>query len=172
MPQIVFLTGPRGTGKTRWAQRFLLAWHERHPTGRIDFIQGEQGRARMENFVASASWLSLRKVEFPCFCCTGLIDLPGIARAMTEHSRADWLLIEAPALAATSLLEELDRTLGWPHRTVTCLSATMANRAPEQALPPFFEMLLANSDLVVTDEPTGATAITTLLDTPAPNSAR
>lgn len=64
-PHCVFVTGPRGAGKTRWLQRQIHDLAEKQPgTGSAVLLAGE-GRTRMERFAQ---------------------DTPGLGRAAVRHA--------------------------------------------------------------------------------------
>lgn len=148
-PHCVFVTGPRGAGKTRWLQRRLRELAGGKPGGRCAVVLAEEGRTRMEGFCRENPGVSVRRLPLPCMCCPGLADLAGFVRDLVEAARPEWLFVEAPALAAASLLADLDRGLGLPRQMYLCLDSGWTLALREDSLAPFQLALIDLADLVI-----------------------
>jgi hypothetical protein len=148
-PRCVFVTGPRGAGKTRWMQERIRALRAEQPEGRCGVVLAEEGRTRMERFAQEPPGVAVRRVFLPCLCCPALADLTGGLRQLVADARTDWLFLEVPSIAAAGLLAEFDRAIGWPRQLVVCQGAASAEapRRPDPA--PFFSNLLDLADSVV-----------------------
>jgi Ni2+-binding GTPase involved in maturation of urease and hydrogenase len=147
-PRIVIVTGPRGAGKTRWIQRCIRDLLEQCTEARCAVLLAEEGRARMEQFCAGFPGTALRKLSLPCLCCPAAADLPAAVRALVSESRADWIFVEVPAVAANGLLAEFDQQVGWPRSIVVCLNAAWAKAARSGMLSFFQSCLLDSADAV------------------------
>jgi|GEM_PF-5427044 hypothetical protein len=58
-------------------------------------------------------------------------------------------------MAATGLVGEFDRVLGWPRELVVCLDRAWATAQREHALSPFQIVLLELADHIVSHPPVG-----------------
>jgi len=145
----VFVTGPRGAGKTRWVQRQIRDLAERLPGTRCAVLIAEEGRTRMEGFARDTPGVVVWRLLLPCICCPSLADLPGTLRALVAPAYPDWLFVEVPALAAAGQLAEFDRACGWPREVVVCLDGAWTNARCEQTLSPFQMALLELAGSVV-----------------------
>jgi hypothetical protein len=148
-PRCEFVTGPRGAGKTRWVQRRIRELVDERPGAQCAVLLAEEGRTRMERFCAETPGVSARRLLLPCMCCPGLADLPGIMRELMTAIRPGWIFVEAPALAATGLMAEFDRAVGWPRKLDICLDAGWTLALRDGSLAPFQLALLGLADLVV-----------------------
>ena len=154
-PRCVFVTGPRGAGKTRWLQERIRSLAGESPPVRCAVVLAEEGRSRWENFVREIPGLSVRRLVLPCLCCPALADLPAVVQSLTASTGAARLFVEVPAVAAAGFIAEFDQVLGWPRRVVLCPGAAWT-RAPRHAdLPLFLSNLLALADTVVAPSPAG-----------------
>jgi G3E family GTPase len=151
----VFVTGPRGVGKTRWLQLQIHDLSEKQPGARCAVLLAEEGRTRMEGFVQNTPGVTVRRLLLPCICCPALADLPGALRALVAAARPDWLFVEVPALAAAGLVAEFARVLGWPRELVVCLDQAWATARREHGLSPFQMVLLELADRVVSNPTAG-----------------
>lgn len=124
-PHSVFVTGPRGAGKTRWLRRQIHDLAESQPGTHCVILLAEEGRTRMEGFARDTP-VTLGRLPLPCICCPSLADLPGTLRALVAAGSADSLFVEVPAMAAAGLLAEFDGVLGWPRELVVCLDRAVA----------------------------------------------
>ena len=149
-PRCVFVTGPRGAGKTRWLQRQIHDLAEKQPGTGCAVLLAEEGRTRMELFAKNIPGVTVRRLHLPCPCCPARADLPGALRALVAV-RPDWLFVEVPALAAAGLAADFDRALGWPRELVVCLDQVWATHQREHALPPFQMVLLEIADRIVSN---------------------
>ncbi|MDD2762842.1 MAG: GTP-binding protein [Opitutaceae bacterium] len=147
----MFVTGPRGAGKTRWLQQQIQDLREKQPDVRCAVLLGEEGRTRMDRFAQDTPGVSVRQFIQPCLCCPALADLPGMLRALAAMIRPDWFFVEVPAITAAGLVAEFDRVLGWPRELVVCLDRAWAAARSEQGLSLFQMVLLELADRVVTD---------------------
>lgn len=137
-PPVTVVTGPRGAGKTRWIQEQLLALTAAQPSARFALLLAEDGRTRMESFVRARPQVAVRRLLLPCFCCPGLVDLPGTTRALAAESNAAHVFLELPVLGAAGLIAEFDRALGWPRRLVLRRDpAWIAAEQAGQLAPPY-----------------------------------
>jgi G3E family GTPase len=148
-PHCVFVTGPRGAGKTRWVQLRIRDLAEKQPGTRCAVLLTEEGRMRMEGFAHDAPGVAVRRLFVPCICCPSLADLPGTLRALVAEVCPDWLFVEVAALAAAGQLAEFDRACGWPREVVVCLDRAWTTARCEHALSPFQMVMLELADLVV-----------------------
>lgn len=155
-PPTVWITGPRGAGKTRWLQARLRALREARPGVRCAVLSLEDGRAQLEEFSRSAPGVTLGKLVLPCLCCPAAAGLPAAAAEMVRATGAEHLFIEAPAMAAAGLLQEFDQTLAWPREVVLCLDAKWAALRNRTDLPYFLAHLLTLAEVVVAPEPRAA----------------
>jgi G3E family GTPase len=147
----VFVTGPRGAGKTRWLQLQIHHLAEKQPGTRCTVLLAEEGRTRMEGFAQDTPGVTVRRLLLPCTCCPALADLPGALRALVAAVRPDWLFVEVPALAAAGLVAEFARACGWPRELVVCLDRAWATARREHGLSPFQMVLLELADRVVSN---------------------
>lgn len=154
-PHCVFVTGPRGAGKTRWLQLQIHDLAERQPGTRCAVLLAEEGRTRMAGFAQTTSGVTVRRLLLPCICCPALADLPGALRTLVAAAQPDWLFIEVPALAAAGLAADCDRALGWPREMVVCLDQAWTTHQREHALSPFQMVLLELADRVVSNPAAG-----------------
>jgi hypothetical protein len=148
-PHCVFVTGPRGAGKTRWLQLQIGDLSEKRPGARFAVFLAEEGRTRMEGFARNAPGLSVRRLLLPCPCCPALVDLPGALRELAATVSPDWVFFEMPAIAAAGLLAEFDRALGWPRELAVCLDRAWTKAIQEKSLSPFQMALLELAGRVV-----------------------
>jgi G3E family GTPase len=151
----VFVTGPRGAGKTRWLQLKIHDLAEKQPGARCAVLLAEEGRTRMEKFAQDSPGVAVRRLLLPCTCCPALAELPGALRALVAAVRPDWVFVEVPALAAAGLVAEFDRVLGWPRELVVCLDRAWATAQREHASSPFQMVLLELADRVVSNPTAG-----------------
>lgn len=112
-------------------------------------LLAETGFAGARQFAKRVPGVEVRWLALPCQCCPWLADLPRVARSCAETSGATWLVIDVPPLAASGLLAEFDRVLGWPRDVVVWLNAEWARARREDKLSPFQANLLALSGRVV-----------------------
>jgi hypothetical protein len=119
----VFVTGPRGAGKTREPQLQIHDLAEQQPGARCAVLLAEEGRTRMEGFAQGTPGVAVRRLLLPCTCC--------------------------PALAAAGLVAEFERACGWPRELVVCLDRVWATHQREHASSPFQMVLLELADRVV-----------------------
>ena len=154
-PRCVFVTGPRGAGKTRWLQRRIRERVESRPDARIAVVLAEEGRTRMEAFVREVPGVSVRRLLLPCTCCLALADLPGTLRETVEAVRPGWLFLEVPALVAAGLVAEFDRVLGWPREVAVCLDAGWGAALRDDSMSPFETAIIGLADCVVPSRPQG-----------------
>ncbi len=154
-PHCVFVTGPRGAGKTRWLQLKIHDLAEKQPGARCAVLLAEEGRTRMEKFAQDSPGVAVRRLLLPCTCCPALAELPGALRALVAAVRPDWVFVEVPALAAAGLVAEFDRVLGWPRELVVCLDRAWATAQREHASSPFQMVLLELADRVVSNPTAG-----------------
>jgi hypothetical protein len=160
-PRCVFVTGPRGSGKTRWMQLRIRELAQKPPGARCAVLLAEEGRTRMERFAQGTPGVSVRRLLLPCTCCAALADLPGALCALVASVRPNWVFIEVPALAAAGLLAEFDRNLGWPRELAVCLDRAWETARLEHALSPFHMGLLERADQVLTNAGGGESAPST-----------
>ena len=153
LPRCEFVTGPRGAGKTRWVQRRIRELAEEHPGVPCAVLLAEEGRTRMERFCRETQAVSVRRLLLPCMCCPGLADLPAAVADLVAAARPGWVFVEAPALAASGLLADFDRALGWPRKLDVCLDRGWARALRDGSLAPFQLALLALADLVIPSPP-------------------
>jgi G3E family GTPase len=151
----VFVTGPRGAGKTRELQLQVHDLAEQQPGARCAVLLAEEGRTRMEGFAQGTPGVAVRRLLLPCTCCPALADLPGALRALVAAARPDWLFAEVPALAAAGLVAEFARACGWPRELVVCLDRVWATHQREHASSPFQMVLLELADRVVSNPARG-----------------
>ena len=154
-PHCVFVTGPRGAGKTRWLQLQIHELAAKQPGTRCIVLLAEEGRTRMEGFTQDTPRVTVRRLLLPCICCPALADLRGVLRALVTAIRPDWFFVEVPAMAAAGLVTEFDRVLGWPRELVVCLDRAWATARREQDLSPFQMVLLELADRVVANPAAG-----------------
>jgi hypothetical protein len=120
-------------------------------------------------FANTVPAVDVRCIFMPCLCCPGSADLPRIVRRFAEASRADWLFIEIPALAAAGLLAEFDAVVGWPREVVVWLSREWSRARRARALSVFQTRLLDLADQWVeqpaagSPEPQGAVPTLSLI---------
>lgn len=152
-PRCVFLTGPRGAGMTRWLHQYVHRLVKQQPAVRCAVLLAEEGANGVELFAAASARVTVRKVYLSCLCCPWVADLPSAARALVAASRADWLFIVTPAIAAAALLAELDRVVCWPRRVVVCLDQAWVRARRQDCLSPFQFNLLNLADTVVAGPP-------------------
>lgn len=143
------VTGPRGSGKTRWLQSQIRDLSPAWPGCGISVLLLEEGRTRMDGFSKENPGVSVRRLVLPCLCCAGLTDLPAAVRAFVDEVPADWLFLELPAVAAFSLIADFDRFLKWPRSLIVCLDRTWAAARASDSLSPFQSCLLAGATGVV-----------------------
>lgn len=155
-PRCVFVTGPRGAGKSRWLQERIRSLRREHPAAHCAVLLAEEGRTRWERFAREISGVAIQRLFLPCLCCPALADLPGAARALHAASRPEWLFLELPALAAAGLLGEFDRALGWPREVVLLLDAEWSAARRAQTLTPLHAATLALADRVLEPAPPAA----------------
>jgi len=155
-PRCVFVSGPRGAGKTRWMQERILELVARHPGIHCAVVLAEDGHTRMERFAHDVPGVAVRRVLLPCPCCPARADLPGTIRQLTGETGADWLFVESPAVAAAGLLGEFDRELGWPRQIVLRLDEKWERLRQGGEAPPFLSALLEQADLVLPAAPPDA----------------
>ena len=149
LPHCVFVTGPRGAGKTRWLQQQIREIAVNQPDSRCAVLLAEEGRTRMEKFAKDTPGVTVRRLLLPCICCPILADLPGALRALVAAASAGSLFVEMPAMAAAGLVAEFDRVLSWPRELVVCLDRAWVKALLEQDLSPFQMVLLELADRVV-----------------------
>ena len=151
-PLCHFVTGARGSGKTRHILECLrkIAATESATGGNVAVMLAEQGRTRAESLSAAFPGLVLRKLFLPCQCCPELAQLPSALRAAWEtNPRLEQIFVEAPDVAAARFLEEFDAVLGWPRKVVTCVSASWCKARRLGMLTPFQAALLEKADVLV-----------------------
>jgi len=161
-----WITGPRGAGKTRWLQARLRTLREAKPGLRCAVLSLEDGRTQWEDFSRSESGVTFGKLVMPCVCCPAAAGLPAAVSEMVRSTGAEFLFIEAPAVAAAGLLREFDQTLAWPREVVLCPGAKWTALRDRTDLPYFMASLLAQADVIVPPEP-GASST----DDPTPPAA-
>ncbi len=170
-PRCLVVTGPRGSGKTRWLQRFVGALSARTPPARCAVLLAEEGRTRLDGVAANPAQFVLEKYVPACLCCFDPAALTHAAQQLTASSGAEWLVIEVPALLAAGFLAELDRAPGWPRTVVVCLRPPPVGRPAEGGFgSPFFAMLLPAADAVVANEASAEAAVVAAL-LPEPGKA-
>lgn len=157
-PRCVFVTGPRGAGKTRWLQAQIRRLGAGTPGARAAVLLAEEGRTRLEAFAADTPGVTVHRLLLPCICCPGRADLPGELRRLVAAARPDWVFLEVPALAAAALVAEFDRQLGWPRELTVCLDRAWSRASEAHALSPFLAALLEGADRVVPAPPGGGEA--------------
>ncbi len=148
-PRCVFVTGPRGAGKTRWMQEHIRTLRAKQPGMRCGVVLAEEGRTRMERFAQEPPGVAVRRVYLPCPCCPALANLPGTLYQLVADARTDWVFLEVPTIAAVALLSEFDRAIGWPRQVVVCQDAAWVDAQRRHVLSPFFTNLLDLADTVV-----------------------
>lgn len=119
----VFITGPRVAAKVRWLQETIHEIRAGHSSARCAILSAESGIADLERFARVVPGVTVRRFVLPCFCCPAAAELPRHARTLAEDSRADWLFIDLPVLAAGSLIAEFDALVRWPCEFVLCVDA-------------------------------------------------
>ncbi len=145
----MFVSGPRGAGKTRWVQARIRELVGRDRSVRCGVILAEDGHTRMERFAREVPGVAVRRVLLPCPCCPARAFLPDTIRQLAAEPGVDWVFVEAPATAAAGLLGEFDRDLGWPREVVVCLDAKWEWLRHRPDLPPFLSALLAHAGTLV-----------------------
>ena len=153
----MFISGPRGAGKTHWVQERILALVAAHPGIRCAVVLAEDGHTRMERFAHEVPGVAVRRVLLPCPCCPAQAGLPDAVRNLIGATGADWLFVEMPATAAAGLLGEFDRELGWTRQVVLCLDEKWERLSQRHDAPPFIAALMERADLVLPASPPGAT---------------
>lgn len=148
-PRCVFVTGPRGAGKTRWIQSRILELVGAQPESRCGVVLAEDGHTRMEHFAHEVPRVAVRRVLLPCPCCPARAYLPDAVRELDRATGAAWIWIETPATAAAGLLREFDRELGWPRQLVLCNDAKWEQLRHRPDLPPFLSAILEQADIIV-----------------------
>ncbi len=159
-PRCVFVSGPRGAGKTLWVQARIRELVAEDPGVRCAVVLAEDGHTRMERFVHEVPGVAVRRVLLPCPCCPARACLPDTIRQLAEGEGARWVFVEAPATAAAGLLGEFDRDLAWPRQVVLCLDEKWEWLRHRSDLPPFLTALIERADTVVPPRPRTATAPT------------
>lgn len=149
-PRCVFVTGPRGAGKTRWLQTRILEQVAAQPGSRCGVVLAEDGHTRMEQFAHEVPEVAVRRVLLPCPCCPARAFLPDTVRDLARDTGATCIFVETPATAAAGLLREFDRELGWAREIVLCLDAKWEQLRHRPDLPPFLTTLLEQTDTIVT----------------------
>lgn len=148
-PRCVFVSGPRGAGKTRWLQQRIIELVSATPGIPCAVVLAEDGHTRMERFAHEVPGVAVRRVLLPCPCCPARAYLPETIRQLTSETGAAWVFVEAPATAAAGLLGEFDRELGWPREVVLCLDEKWEWLRHRSDLPPFLSALIAHAGTVV-----------------------
>lgn len=149
--RVVFVTGPRGAGKTRWLQGCIDELRARNADARVAVLLCEEGRARMETFCADRAGVLHRKLFPSCICCPTTADLPGVLEDLIEATSAKWVFVELPILAAAGLLGEFDRILGWPRSLIVLLTPKWAEMVRSGMVSPFQSALIDSADAVASD---------------------
>jgi hypothetical protein len=149
IPRCAFVTGSRGSGKTRWLQLQIRDIAREHPGASCGVVLAEEGRTRMERFSQETPGVSVRRLLLPCTCCPGLADLPGALREMVEAVQPGWVFLEVPSLAAAGFMAEFDRLMGWPRELAVCLDRGWTTALLGDSLSPFQMALLGLADRVV-----------------------
>lgn len=152
-PGCVFVTGPRGAGKTRWIQSRILEVLGPEPERHCGVVLAEDGHTRMEHFAHEVPEVAVRRVLLPCPCCPARAYLPDTVREIARDTAVAWIWVEAPTTAAAGLLREFDRELGWPRQLVLCLDPKWEQLRHRPDLPPFLEAVLSQADLIVPPAP-------------------
>lgn len=149
VPRCIVVTGPRGAGKTRWVQERIRALVAATPGLRCGVVLAEDGRTRLEHFAREVPGVAVRRVVLACPCCPARALLPETVRALVAESGASWVFLEVPAVAATGLLGECDRELGWPREVVLLLDTRWERLSRQGDAPPFLAALLAAAGTLV-----------------------
>lgn len=157
-PRCVFVSGPRGAGKTRWLQQRIRELIAAQPGLRCAVVLAEEGRTRLERFVHEVPGVAVRRVLLPCPCCPARAGLPELIRELRAGPGADWIFVEAPATAAAGLLGEFDRDLAAPREVVLCLDEKWDWLRHRSDLPPFLSALIERANTVIPPAARGATA--------------
>ena len=134
-PQCVFVTGPRGAGKTRWVQENILKLVAAHPGLHCAVVLAEDGHTRMERFAHEVPDVAVRRVLLPCPCCPAHAYLPETIRQLTSETGADWLFVETPAVATAGLLGEFDRSVALGPRLHPDVADPQARRLCSPRIP-------------------------------------
>ena len=148
-PCCVFVSGPRGAGKTHWIQSRILELIAVQPGSHCGVVLAEDGHTRMEHFAHEVPGVAVRRVLLPCPCCPARAYLPDTVRELARDAGAACIWIEAPATAAAGLLREFDRELGWPRQVVLCLDPKWEQLRHRPDLPPFLTAILEEADTIV-----------------------
>lgn len=148
-PNCVFVTGPRGAGKTRWMQQCILRLLEQRPATKCAVLLAEEGRTRMEGFIEGRAGLIFRKLFLPCLCCSCRSAVAGALRQLSDANTLEWIFVELPAVAAAGMISELDRTVGAGTFLVVCLNEAWAKARRDNEMMPFQSSLLAVASAVV-----------------------
>jgi hypothetical protein len=146
-PRCVFVTGPRG--RSRWLEERIAEIHAQRADARCAVLLADEGLTRTERFAGSPASVAVKCLFMPCLCCPGAADLPGAIRRLAAATRAEWVFVELPALAAAGLLAEFDRKVGWPREVVVSLNREWAAARRAQTLSVFQSRLLELADRVV-----------------------
>jgi hypothetical protein len=152
-PRCVFISGPRGAGKTHWLQERIRELVAGQPGVRCAVVLAEDGHTRMERFAHEVPGVAVRRVLLPCPCCPAQAYLPETVRDLTGETGADWLFVETPATAAAGLLGEFDRELGWSRQVILCLDNKWERLRDRLDAPPFVSALLERADMVLPASP-------------------
>ncbi len=154
-PACVFVTGPRGSGKTRWIQQCIGAIRSRDSATACALLLAEEGRTRMERFAAEVPGVTMRKFSLPCLCCPAAADFPSEVRRLSEANRPNFIFVELPALAAAGLIAEFDRCLRWKRTVVVCFDPVRTGERSRS----YFESRLADvADAIVVDSASATVA--------------
>ncbi|HMD62108.1 MAG TPA: hypothetical protein VKG78_11780, partial [Opitutaceae bacterium] len=124
---------------------------------RCAVLLAEEGRTRIGGTAPGARGTAVRRLLLPCPCCAALADLPGALSELAAIARPATIFVEVPAVAASGLLAEFDRVLGWPREVAVCLDRAWANAMRERELSPFHTALLDIADHVVPGPASGET---------------
>jgi hypothetical protein len=145
IPRCVFVTGPGGPGRIRWLEERLAQLRG----VRCAVLLADEGLVRTKRFASVAPEVTVRCLFMPCLCCPGVSDLPRVARRLADESRAEWLFIEVPVLAAGGLLAEFDAVNAWPREVMVGLNREWARARRTRTLSVFQQRLLALADQVI-----------------------
>lgn len=148
-PRCVLVTGPRGRGPSQWVHEQIRQVQKQRLGIRCAYLVADQGLVCPDRSADDRSAVMMRSLYMPCMCCPAVADLPGAVRALAAGSRAEWLGIELPVLAAGALLAEFDRQVGWARDFVVCLNPEWAGMRQCGQLSLFQGRLLALATRVI-----------------------
>jgi hypothetical protein len=157
-PHLVVVTGPQPAGNVRWIESRIRALREGEPDLRLAVVLVRTSPAGLISPGLAAVGAETQSLVMPCQCCPDAAGLPALLQQLAATRAPALIFIETPVLVSAGLLNDLDRSVGWPRELVLCLDAKWAALRDRADLPYFHAQLFAAANVIVPPEGTAPAA--------------